>query len=101
MKPLFFNDEAAALAHACRYMECPLKEGSMLPALVLDASEMFGTTQAVRIDSDGTQIALLRVASSDGGFLVLAPTVGPEGPRLRAFDWSSTEVHRLIRDAEF
>lgn len=82
MMPLFFRDGNAAFAHVCQYMECPLGEGHALPALVMDASEMFGTPQAVRTDPDGIQIALLRVASSDGGFLAFAPTSGPNGPKL-------------------
>jgi len=40
------------------------------------------TQQAVKTKPDGNQIALLRVASGDGGFVVLAETAGPNGPRL-------------------
>jgi hypothetical protein len=81
--PLFFRDGAAAFAYVCEYMECPLVEGSALPALVMNGSQRFGTPQAVSIGPDGNQIALLRVGSSDGGFLVVASTVGPKGPALQ------------------
>ncbi|MGC2461252.1 MAG: hypothetical protein WA446_09830 [Steroidobacteraceae bacterium] len=37
----------------------------MLPAVVMDAEQMFGTAQAVSTDPDGKQVALLRVAWPD------------------------------------
>jgi hypothetical protein len=81
--PLYFRDGAAAFGYICQYMKCPLGEGSSLPALVLDSRELFGTAAAVRIEDDGNQTAAIRVASSDGGFLVIGPTAGPKGPRLQ------------------
>jgi hypothetical protein len=44
----------------------------MLPALVLDAE----------IQGNGRQMASVRVASADGGFIVSASTGGSGGPRL-------------------
>src|SRR6202030_238606 len=81
--PLYFRDGAAAFDYICKYMECPIAEGSSLPALVLDSRELFGTAAAVKIEDNGNQMAAIRVASSDGGFLVVRPTVGPKGPRLQ------------------
>jgi hypothetical protein len=63
-------------------MECPLVAGMPLPALVLNSREMSGTGEAVARRTDGHQVALLRVASSDGGFIVGAGTSGPKGPQL-------------------
>ncbi len=62
--------------------------------------------QTVTVNSDGNQIALLRVASSDGGFVVLATTFGPNGPRLqpgqlvlwRAVSYSSLVTHTAFDD---
>lgn len=79
---LFFKDGSAAIEYACKYMDCTLKEGSFLPAIVLDAKELFGAPSAVKTEENGNQVATLRVASDDGGFLVLASTAGPKGPKL-------------------
>ena len=57
-------------------------EGSFLPAVVLDAKELLRTSDAVKTQGDGNQIAMLRVASDDGGFLVVATTANPKGPKL-------------------
>jgi hypothetical protein len=81
--PLYFKDGAAAFGYICKYMECPLGEGSALPALILDARELFGGAAAIKIQDDGNQAAAIRVASSDDGFLVFATTAGPKGPRLQ------------------
>jgi hypothetical protein len=81
--PLIFRDGFEALTHICQHMEDLLREGASVPAVVMDGSEMFDPAQAVKRNPDGNQIALLRVASSDGGFMVLATTGGPNGPKLR------------------
>ena len=79
---LAFHDGAAAFEYCCRYMDTRLVEGATLPALVLDAREYAGTHQAIRVDEDGAQLAVLRVASRDGGFVVVARTASGEGPAL-------------------
>lgn len=84
--PLFFKDGASALEYACKFMECPLHDGSFLPALVLDPREMLGAATAIQTQKDGNQVAMLRVASSDGGFIVFAATAGPKGPKLQPRD---------------
>ena len=80
---LCFEDGNAALEYACKFMECPLGEGSFLPAVVLDSRELFDTQTAVKTQEDGNQLAMLRVASDDGGFLVAATTANPKGPKLQ------------------
>lgn len=106
--PLYFKDGAAAFGYCCQYMECPLGEGSSLPALVLDARELFGSAAAVKIEDNGNQTAAIRVASSDGGFLVFGPTAGPKGPRLQPGQlvcWQagsfSPSVAKLSKDGRF
>lgn len=91
---LVFHDACAALEYACRYMNTDVDEGAMLPAVIVDAREHFGTDQTVKVLDSGVQIALLRVASSDGGFLVPAATAGTGGPRLGPGDfvaWQAIE----------
>ena len=80
---LFFMDGVAALEYACQFMKCPLHEGSFLPAIVLDSREMFGAATTIQTLKDGNQVAMLRVASDDGGFVVFATTAGPKGPKLQ------------------
>lgn len=84
--PLHFKDGGAALEYACKYLECPLNEGAFLPALVLDTHVLVGAAASVLTQQDGNQAAMLRVASRDGGFVVLASTAGPSGPRLQPGD---------------
>ena len=81
--PLAFKDGMAAIEYACKYMKCPLQEGSFLPALVLDFRKLSRDESPVIIQRDGNQVAMLRVASDDGGFPVLATTAGAKGPRLQ------------------
>jgi hypothetical protein len=108
MPPLYFKDAEAAFEQACQYMECPLCEGVGLPALVLDARELFGVATAVKVRPDGNQIAVLRVVSSDGGFVVNAVTAGPKGPALHPGElvwWQagtySPEVAAVAKDKRF
>ncbi|MGB3746583.1 MAG: zeta toxin family protein [Rhodanobacter sp.] len=83
MPPLYFKDGNAALEYACEYMDCDLREGALLPAVVMDARSMFGTTTAVKRQDDGNQLATLRIPSRDGGFLAVATTANPKGPVLQ------------------
>ncbi len=97
--PLVFKSNEAAFEYACRFMQCDLAEGAFLPALVVDAREMFGASKALARPSDGTQVAVLRVASRDGGFVVAAQTVGANGPELSPGDfvaWQAAEFSSRI-----
>jgi hypothetical protein len=71
---LSFEDTLTAFERACNG-ECQLHEGVMLPALVVLNAEIHG---------NGCQMASVRVASPDGGFIVSASTSGPRGPRLQS-----------------
>jgi hypothetical protein len=82
MPPLFFKDNQSAFEYSCEYLDCSVAENRCLPALVLDAKGLFGTATAVLINDDGSQAALLAVASSDFGFRVMATTIGSKGPIL-------------------
>jgi hypothetical protein len=80
-----FKDNASAFGYACKFLNCALTPGAMLPALVQDGRPIFGIHETIHRKADGTQTAFLKVASSDGGFLVLATTTG-EGPLLEPGD---------------
>jgi hypothetical protein len=96
--PRFFPDGIAALRYACKFLECPLHEGTFLPAVVLDPRELFGTQVTVKTDKDGNQLAFLCVASSDGGFFVAATTAGPRGPRLEPGQLVAWKAVRHVPD---
>jgi dephospho-CoA kinase len=81
--PLHFKDGSAALEYACKFLQADvIEEGTRLPALILDARSTFDAEDPVKVQEDGTQLVVLRVASSDGGFVVMATTTGPKGPKL-------------------
>lgn len=101
-RPLYFKGGEAALEMACRYMNCSLNAGASLPALVLDSRALFGTEASVKVQKNGTQLAMLRVASSDGGFLVAASTAGPNGPSLepgQLVAWQAMNYSQEIADS--
>ena len=97
--PLFFKDTQAAFTYACDYLQIDLKEGAVLPALVLDAAAALGGGAPVRHQPDGIQIAMLRVCAKDGGYMVIASSVSANGPVLQPGDlvaWqASTPVDAL------
>ena len=96
--PLYFNDGTAAIEYACKFMDCALDEGNFLPAVVMDSRELFGTQTAVKMQDDGNQIAMLRVASNDGGFLVAATTINPKGPRLNPGQLVAWQAMKYVPD---
>lgn len=90
---LTFEDSLTAFEHACD-CECLLHEGIVLPALVLDARELLDAETAVKIQDDGRQIASVRVASPDGGFVVSASTSGAHGPTLEPGHFVAWQAER-------
>ena len=84
--PLVFKGTQEAFEYCCKFMDCQLTVGRTLPALVVDAQEIAGTNTKVKRRNDGVQIAMLRVPSRDGGFLVLSETVSSDAPNLHAGD---------------
>ena len=66
---LVFKDCEAAFAHACKWMDCTLGEGTSVPAIVVDSREFASDIGcAVKTESDKSQLAMIRVASKNGGF---------------------------------
>jgi hypothetical protein len=85
-KKLRFKSGREFFEHQCKYGNTKLKINSSIVALVLDARNELGTPTAVSIRSDGTQLAALRVASEDGGFLVFSSTLSGKGQKLKPGD---------------
>ena len=82
---LRFKDCAAAFAYACEFLQCELSSNAVLPALVLDARTVGGEV-AVKVQPDGNQVTMLRVCSRDNGFMVMASSASPHGPKLKPGD---------------
>jgi hypothetical protein len=79
------GDNKALFDLQCKYGESDIVPGRAVVALVLDAAKDFGTPVPIKIEADGRQTAVIRVAASDGGFIVLASTPGG-GEHLRVDD---------------
>ena len=79
---LIFKSSENAFDYACKYLSHTVKKGTGHVAIVLDSRERFSTREAVKRRDDGIQIATLKVADHDGGFLVIAQTAIPDAPPL-------------------
>src|SRR5687768_7946951 len=86
LSALVFKTGDAFVDYHCKYMSTRLEAGSPLAALVLDAREIFGVSVPVKTDDNGIQTATLRVASDDGGFVVIAQTASGGGDPLKPGD---------------
>ena len=84
--PLYFKDGAAAFEFACMTLQCELVAKAMLPALVVNAVDALGADTPVITMPNGTKMLALRIASKDGGFLVLAGSLSASGPTLQPGD---------------
>jgi hypothetical protein len=91
--PLIFKNNQSAFEYACKFMDCKLKQGAKIPALVVEegseSSDLINNLVSLyqKITSkktwhlhlhsplnleNGYQNTILKVASSDGGFYVVA-----------------------------
>ncbi len=99
---LIFKSNADAFDYVCKYMDNTLKKDSIIPALVMDSKEFAGTEVSVKKDERGIQTALLKVASDDGGFLVMAQTPNAGQPDLMPGDlvgWHAYEYSKEMAKA--
>jgi hypothetical protein len=95
--PRFFPDGIAALRYACKFLECPLHEGTFLPAVVLDPRELFGTRDGQ--DRQGWQSARFPLCRIERRrIFVAATTAGPRGPRLEPGQLVAWKAVRHVPD---
>jgi hypothetical protein len=67
----------------CEFGDTNITVGKGMVAIVLDASREFpGIPYPVKIEPDGKQLALIKVISEDGGFIVPTTTPSAKGDRL-------------------
>lgn len=81
-----FKSGAAFLEYQCKFGQTEIRPKQGIVALVLDSSKEFGAKEAVKVEPDGQQMAALKVASEDGGFIVMAQTPTGDGDRLKPDD---------------
>lgn len=98
-----FKSGAAFLEYQCKYGHTDIVPKQGVAALVVDAKKELGTSQAVKVEADGQQMAMLKVASKDGGFTVAARTLSGEGDRLKPDDvviWVPLEYAEGVVDKD-
>ena len=72
----------------CKCGDTRIEPGKGVVAMVLDASREFpGIPVAVMVEADGSQQAVLKVISEDGGFIVVAGTPPGKGEPLKLGDF--------------
>jgi hypothetical protein len=86
LSKLIYKNGEAFFDMQCKYGFTEIKRGQGISSLVIDATKEFGTEQAVKIQPNGCQLATIKVASDDGGFVVLAETASKNGDRLQPGD---------------
>ena len=77
-----FKDGESFFKIQCKYGQTDIVKERAVVAIVLDAKSLFGAEMPVKLEADGSQMAVLRVASPDGGFLVPASTASNRGDPL-------------------
>jgi hypothetical protein len=81
-----FKSGQAFFDMQCKFGFTDIREEQGICALVLDAAKEFGTPEAVKVQPNGCQLATLKVASEDGGFVIFAETASSSGDALRPGD---------------
>jgi hypothetical protein len=82
--PLKSNE--AAFKFACKLHPDEISEGTGHVGLVLDSKILIGADVSVKVQSDGRQLTILKIANSDGGFVVPAMTAIKNAPALKPGD---------------
>ena len=83
---LVFKSGEAFLEYQCRYGQTEIVPKRGLVAVVVDSQKEFGTAGPVKVEADGSQTVILKVASEDGGFIVMSRTRTGKGDRLKPDD---------------
>lgn len=81
-----FKSAEGAFEYACKLHSDEVREGSGHVAIVLDARLLIGGQEAVKIQEDGRQLAILKISNIDGGFTVPAQTAVKNAPPLKPGD---------------
>ena len=83
---LKFKDGASFFEYQCKYGHTKIENNTAIAALILDSKKEFGTQDSIKIKPSGAQLATLKVASEDGGFVTISETPSSAGERLQPGD---------------
>ena len=83
---LVFKSGEAFFKYQCKFGVIDIIPGEGMISLVLDGSKEFNLPSPVKILENGVQRVVLKVASEDEGFIVVAETLGSKGDRLKPGD---------------
>ncbi|MEA3053566.1 MAG: hypothetical protein QOG72_2469 [Sphingomonadales bacterium] len=84
---LVYKTPEALFAYWCKYGNTEIILDRPLLAQLIDPGDVAGPgLPAIGFRADGIQTVMLKVAASDGGFIVIASTASRRGPRLRVGD---------------
>ena len=81
-----FASTQEAFDHACREHDCTIVVEEPMLAMVLDAHLEFGAAESITVEDDGCFQVTLKVASNDGGFILLSRTTKPPKQPLNVGD---------------
>ena len=96
-----FKSGEGFFRHWCDYGDNHLAADQPIVALVLDARKFAGTQTAVKTRDDGIQVAVVRIASDDGGFEVIAETAGHGDPLAPGNEYRHHRLFVAMRGTEF
>jgi hypothetical protein len=83
----------------CKYGDTKIEIGKGMTAIVLNPRDDFPEIKVpIKVEPDGKQLALIKVVSEDGGFIVTASTPSGNGDRLAPGDvveWVPFAYHNV------
>lgn len=82
----YAKDSRTFFQMQCEFGQLDLRKNQANVALVLDARDILGERDAVRVSDAGCQVAVLRVADQDGGFITVSQTPSRNGDPLEPGD---------------
>ncbi len=94
---LVYKSGQAFLKYQCKFGHTKIEPNQEIIALVVDSAKEFGVAESVQIEADGRQMAMLKVASVDGGFFVPAYTPTGNGDRLKPDDVVIWVPHEYVK----
>jgi hypothetical protein len=95
---IYYKNGEAFFQSQCHFGHTTIVTHTAIVALVLDEQKEIGTSPAVCICQDGSQLAALRVASPEGGFLVCATTPSAKGEKLQPGDVVLWVPHEYVEE---
>lgn len=100
---LVFKSNESFFNMFCEFGATEICKGARIPALVLDARELAGAKNAIKTNKDGSQFAMIRVASPEGGWVTIADTASSNHTPLQPGDlvaWMPLELgpHSITAD---